>query len=1198
MIGEVKIYKTYNNSEELIHSENNMIVDGMKEYFADVMSYFPSPSALSGDLSAYYAASAFGIKAWSLGPQRGRFLNENAWDGVSGYTTNFTTPSSPSSVLSSLDETTGHHLLPYPANNKLIGTNFKDNYYYNTGSPTSALLYNHNFSSISNKLRNPGFAGPKLDLSLSGSVFNEILGLYEVPYWDTSSTLRYFVSSAEFSSNGNYGSIAVVPASSNAFSSTEASSSNLLHIRSFATSANPDTSGAVHIKQTTLIPKSDFSPFVEEDALLNPIGVLEYQHFDTSANHSTQTIVTLKDESTGEVYDFNSCTWSSTNSISYAFDGSWNLATSSPKLSSFIFNLPSGKLSNKLSLTLSFYASATDDVYETYITEPTLGFMEGWKYGTLVSGDYVSRGEVSGGLQVFKNGHGGTPDPDDWDTQTMLVQSFSGIYPNRAYYQRADVSATNTQPYEIRTSLIASDNILNSYKYDAAQQLNFSSFILETSTGKVMSPLSRAWSKESYPVSHACVAIDNLSSISASGTFSLGKNYKLGIQTWDAYDSTISPCNIENSPNVGHLNAFFKVSKSPLKDLYWDSVSNEWNDTSSYVSLSGTKTGFNKKSKLLRMTPLLQNYCDEDNNLTMTVTLSATEGDAFFKEFELIGSRLNLSSTAFVAAHQAATSVFNGWDIVSNSSLSSNLSSLPYEKTIVDNVDNTAIGYDKTNLTNFFVYYEDLMRNESFTPRKDNEFKYVFRITDGPTTPAMNKILNINSIGLGDAGTIFLSSNSYTGDKVTSERYEGSYYTFYEDNTFRVTFGKGIGAGNQVRRTALVPAIPFNTSSFSLSGAVGYNYSPLNAFASNDEFGQKTKLEYTHCLSTLNMSQGDTVRAVFEYNSVDEVSSGTYAGASSFMYGAVMAEVSPGEVYSYNYTDSVWERVHDAESQIMTGDFQYNFTQARRGFDAATSGNFKTVKSPAVSLAYSLFSEKTKLKWTIYSRAEWESLGGMYRNPFAITNIRFYKESDKSLSGYPEFPNPVDKTLQNPYPLEPHSEFGHFPNYQAEFAWSGLSATNTVEQLVMAGSYVPVSGITVSSTTYTTGFNTYSAVNSEGYIYESSGITKDWMGFTKKAVTTDNSGLLYTLSVSSGEVNYLMNVKGGIGSAGMWVLDHSATYKKLKDLGDSITGLYNITEVKNNPVFRLAAKKVFNIGGLRLNGSDTGIRIKWLLRFL
>ena len=31
MIGEVKIYKTYNNSEELIHSENNIIVDGILE---------------------------------------------------------------------------------------------------------------------------------------------------------------------------------------------------------------------------------------------------------------------------------------------------------------------------------------------------------------------------------------------------------------------------------------------------------------------------------------------------------------------------------------------------------------------------------------------------------------------------------------------------------------------------------------------------------------------------------------------------------------------------------------------------------------------------------------------------------------------------------------------------------------------------------------------------------------------------------------------------------------------------------------------------------------------------------------------------------------------------------------------------------------------------------------------------------------
>ena len=606
--------------------------------------------------------------------------------------------------------------------------------------------------------------------------------------------------------------------------------------------------------------------------------------------------------------------------------------------------------------------------------------------------------------------------------------------------------------------------------------------------------------------------------------------------------------------------------------------------SSSFFSLKGTKTGFNKKSEIVRMVPALQDYCDENNNLSITLTFSATEGDAFFKDFEFVAGRTDINDTTFISPAQTTTDLLSVWSGVVNSSLSANLSSLPYTQTTANNTTVTTVSYGTA--TNFLVYYEDLQRNSLYTPREDNECKYVFRVVDGPATPTQAKLLHINSIGLGDAGTVFLSSNSYTDDKATSERGRGWSYQFYGDDTFHVTFG----AEGTPRRTSIVPMIPFNTSSFSLSGAVGIDYMTSGA---SHPLTQQTKLEYTHCLSTLNMSQEDTVRMVFEYNSADEY---LHYGStvSSFIFGSVLAEVSPGEVYAYNYTNSNWEKVIDAESQIMTGDFQYNFTQARRGFNSATSGNFKTVKSPSIPLSLGVFSGSTKLKWLTFYRGD--AVGA--RNVFALTNIRFYKESDKAVSGYPEFPNPVDKTLQNPYPLESHSKFGHFPNYQAEFAFSALSSTNTIEQLTMAGSYLPVSGITVSSTTYATGFNTYSAVNSEGYIYESSAVSKDWMGFTKKAITTDNSGLLYTLSVSGDEVNYLVNVKGGLGSAGIWVLDHSATYKKLKDLGVSMSGLYNITEVKNNPVFRLAAKKVFNIGGLKLNGSDTGIRIKWLLRFL
>ena len=95
--------------------------------------------------------------------------------------------------------------------------------------------------------------------------------------------------------------------------------------------------------------------------------------------------------------------------------------------------------------------------------------------------------------------------------------------------------------------------------------------------------------------------------MSAPGTFSIGKSYKLEVQTWDGYDKIISNCGIESVPSTGYINARLKVSKlrttstpNPLEDLYWDSTANDWTDvSSSFFSLKGTKTGFNKASARL-----------------------------------------------------------------------------------------------------------------------------------------------------------------------------------------------------------------------------------------------------------------------------------------------------------------------------------------------------------------------------------------------------------------------------------------------------------------------------------------------------------------------------------------------------------------------------------------------------------------------
>ena len=51
MRGYVEVYKGNGDKRELIHSDHNLVVDGMREQICNMLSFYPTPSSLSASAS-------------------------------------------------------------------------------------------------------------------------------------------------------------------------------------------------------------------------------------------------------------------------------------------------------------------------------------------------------------------------------------------------------------------------------------------------------------------------------------------------------------------------------------------------------------------------------------------------------------------------------------------------------------------------------------------------------------------------------------------------------------------------------------------------------------------------------------------------------------------------------------------------------------------------------------------------------------------------------------------------------------------------------------------------------------------------------------------------------------------------------------------------------------------------------------------
>ena len=1220
MQGNLEIYQGYSNTEELIFSENNIVVDGAKEHIAEVMTYYPSPSAVSASVSSTYDAENHNVKAWSIAPARGSWYHENSRASLSGYNINYSgSIPSPSAVFSALDSSTGYYnLLPYPAGYNFSTVNVPGSYYYNTGTSAQALLENHDFSSAIDYGMNHTFSSYYLDSTSATSgltAMNEALKLFTPVGYDVSSTLRYFTSGDDFNDNYPHGSFSIAEASTvpgiSDVSADVPSGVNVAFIRSFATSANPATSGAVHVACKFVIPNSDFSRRVFEDPVLKPLGFLSFGIGNLTSNSDCKLKVALRDLDTKEFYNFDSHKWDTSESNlvvdGASFLGSYgNLGRG--------FNITSSRLNDRLETRYSFYSSATDTLYRAILGEPRIRVLEGWKYGHIASGDVISP-TSGGGLKMWKTNPVYNP---HLSGTTYIAQSFSGMVPDRGYYYHLDASTNHDSRKLIRYHLLQKESLVGDASSNAAMQIGFSSlneYRSDSRTGSPYLPLgyvkniTQLFDRPPKP-SEKCVNIVGASSLNGSGLVRSGAKYTLGISPWIGYPPEETGCGTRNY-TVGDLSSLV-VLKSPIPgedDVYYQWSSETWGpssvDSIKHVNagIDASSVGFSSMSYAVKI-PSTFNTWQSSSNLTVQVQLrNDSTASIYFKDFSLIGPYLDYASDKISQYNFLGTTTTDLWGNVNPAITldvdSSSFSGLHYDQLYVQNP--YAVSSDTSAVlsnTSAVVPVEGFNEDPNKIHSTDSEYQFIVSLVSGSANTS--NALFLQSVGMGDTGTAFVPSSSYDMDLPTSET-EGVVHGMEDTGRFMVRPKARPTEAWTARRTLMKSKLPYQASAFPANIAWGLDPNSTNTSHNI------VSLEYCDYLSSLLLEKEDKVSFGFEFNILHDNTSGLPGSTvSSNFVTQAFVEDEKGSLWVYNWDSSSFTDATASGATVV------NFTMlpcARQGYDPLTINDMKSVFSDPIKLDLDSLGASSKLKVSVAYRPE----AYLHRIPWAINNFRFYKVNIPPPRDFPEFPNPYDRYVQTPTDGE-HSKFGHYPNYLGDGivssmgSFSGTSGV-TLERSYMYGAYPPASGITFSGHTLSGMLNRYGLVNSEGYILQNRGVpdASSQHGFT---VSAGDSAIQYELTLSSTDYNYVTSSYAGVGAIGLWTYDFPKTAKKLKDAGYALsagildtsatpyaTSVYNVTDLSRNPIYRLFAKKVFTPGGLIMDSSADYIRMKWTITF-
>ena len=239
------------------------------------------------------------------------------------------------------------------------------------------------------------------------------------------------------------------------------------------------------------------------------------------------------------------------------------------------------------------------------------------------------------------------------------------------------------------------------------------------------------------------------------------------------------------------------------------------------------------------------------------------------------------------------------------------------------------------------------------------------------------------------------------------------------------------------------------------------------------------------------------------------------------------------------------------------------------------------------------------------------------------TSYNSYNTSSDSgpSSIVPIRPNPVDTTLQ-PATVSGPGRLGHFLNY---YNFSGSYSGLDLDDIQEYGCYLPSAGISFAGSSFgytddgsvvndmsgvqTGDLNSASAINSEGYILESTVARASQTlvdasgGFIVSGIADVSATreVKYILTISYKDWKFLDYYYGGIGAIGLWTLDREATFLKYSNESETAgIDLYNVADISRNPVFKLFAKKVFLPGGLKIDetaSNDDYMTITWGIKF-
>ena len=77
MKGNIQLIRNYGDDSQVMFSETNMAVDGMRQTIADIMTHMPDPSSVPGGTGylepGVSSVSSYQIQAFSLGSAKGYY---------------------------------------------------------------------------------------------------------------------------------------------------------------------------------------------------------------------------------------------------------------------------------------------------------------------------------------------------------------------------------------------------------------------------------------------------------------------------------------------------------------------------------------------------------------------------------------------------------------------------------------------------------------------------------------------------------------------------------------------------------------------------------------------------------------------------------------------------------------------------------------------------------------------------------------------------------------------------------------------------------------------------------------------------------------------------------------------------------------------------------------------------------------------